>query len=104
MKNENIKSPIQQEDIIEAKIAEISQETYIVRERIDKCKICETTRDLRMGWCWDCAEAQNILATGKDMFEDDVEGQYEIPIKIVNERLEKLILKGWRKGNDTPLT
>lgn len=99
MKEENIKSPIQQEDIIEAQVQEQSPETHIVRERIDKCRMCESERDLRLGWCWDCAEAQNILATGKDMFEDEEEGQFEIPTKVVNERLEKLILKGWRKGN-----
>lgn len=68
-------------------------------ENAHSCKMCQGLKDLRMGWCWDCAEAQNIIATGKDMFEDESSDEYQIPIELVNQRLEKLIIKGWRKGN-----
>lgn len=65
-------------------------------EQVKGCMFCGRNVDLRMGGCWDCATAQNILATGNDMFEDDVEGQIELPVKVINERLKKLISKGWK--------
>ena len=100
MEKENIKSPIQAEDIIEEKIKETAPNVHVVRQRIDVCVMCGKERDLRMGWCWDCAEAQNILATGLDMYasDEDEEKAVKFPIKEVNERLKLLINKGWRTG------
>ncbi len=100
----NIKSPIQQEDIIEAQIEELEPNAYVIRERIDTCKMCGSQEDLRFGWCWDCAEAQNILATGRGMFEDEDGKEEEVPIKLVNERLKKLLDIGWRKTKETEFT
>lgn len=94
---ENIKSPIQQEDITEEKIKEVLPDAYVIRERIGGCKMCGREEDLRMGWCWDCAEAQNIIAVGQDMFGDDDENAIKFPIKEVNERLKMLLDKGWKK-------
>lgn len=97
METQNIKSPIQHEDVIEAQIKDIVPDAYIIRERIDKCTMCGREEDLRMGWCWDCAEAQNIIGNGVGMFEDEVEGVVEFDVKLVNERLKKLIDLGWKK-------
>ena len=69
---------------------------YIEPMYFKECKFCGRQVELRFGGCWECANAQSILATGRDMFQDDIEGQVEIPVKIVNERLEKLISKGWK--------
>jgi len=68
---------------------------YVAKEQIDKCNMCGEKKDLRLGWCWNCAEAQSILNTGKDMYENG-EGGVEFPVKEVNTRLKMLINKGWR--------
>lgn len=36
------------------------------------------------------------------MHEDEKGDEYEIPVKIVNERLKRLIEKGWGTGIDKP--
>lgn len=62
------------------------------------CKMCNKERDLRLGWCWDCASAQNILSTGKDMHEDEDSAEFEVPVAVANARLKKMIDKGWHTG------
>jgi len=79
-------------------IDEKNTDVYVVQENIGGCKMCGKQEDLRMGWCFDCAEAQNILAVGKGMMEDDDENAVTFPIKEVNERLKMLIEKGWSKS------
>jgi hypothetical protein len=93
MKKENIKSPVQLKEILK----ENNPNVYVVQENIGGCKMCGKEEDLRMGWCWDCAEAQNILAVGKTMVEDDDENAVKFSIKEVNERLKMLLDKGWKK-------
>ncbi len=64
---------------------------------MEKCIFCGEEKDLRMGACFDCAEAQNVLVCGKGMMEDEDGSEIEFPVKIVNERLKKLISLGWKK-------
>lgn len=60
-----------------------------------KCSICNKDRELRMGYCWFCAEAQSIIADGKDMREQGNGGKC-IPANQADERLKMLIAKGWK--------
>lgn len=73
-----------------------TNDIYVVKENINICEMCGKSEDLRMGFCFDCAEAQSILVDGCDMYEDD-ENTVKFPVKEVNERLKKIINKGWKK-------
>ncbi len=42
---------------------------YFSMENINKCQCCGREEDLRMGYCYDCAEAESIIMEGKDMFD-----------------------------------
>lgn len=35
------------------------------------CACCGLKGDLRMGWCWDCADMQSMLLAGEDMWDND---------------------------------
>ena len=59
------------------------------------CIICGQNVELRMGYCWKCAEAQSIIAEGLDMREKGSGGQ-KIKAFQADERLKMLIEKGWR--------
>lgn len=72
-----------------------NKNVYVIKENIGGCKICNKKEDLRFGWCFSCAEAQNIIFCGRDMMEDDIETDIRFPIQQVNERLKMLIKKGW---------
>lgn len=62
------------------------------------CTFCEREgQELRFGGCWECATAQSVLASGRTMFEEDIPGQVELPVSVIDERLKKLIALGWRK-------
>ncbi len=37
-----------------------------------KCKCCNREKDLRLGFCFDCANAESILVEGVDMWEKEV--------------------------------
>lgn len=34
-----------------------------------KCKCCEKESELRMGICFDCADAESVIKDGVDMFD-----------------------------------
>ena len=97
--DENIKSPMQKEDILEEKIKEVDPNIHVIRERINNCVMCGSLEDLRFGWCWDCAEAQSILVSGRTMMEAETGTEDELSVKLINERLKMLIEKGWKKTN-----
>lgn len=41
-----------------------------------KCKCCDrVTNDLRLGFCFDCATAESIIADGTDMFDEPITKQ-----------------------------
>lgn len=56
-----------------------------------KCECCERTRDLRLGHCFDCAEAESVIQDGTDMSD----------IKVAESSLDKLkvILRLYRVTN-----
>ena len=40
-----------------------------------KCKCCNRDLNsnlLRMGFCWDCVEAESVIVEGVDMYDKDV--------------------------------
>jgi len=37
-----------------------------------QCKCCKREQDLRMGYCFDCVEAESIIETGLDMFDSEI--------------------------------
>lgn len=102
--DKEIKSPIQMEDIVEAQIKEAIPDAYIIRERMGGCKICGREQDLRFGWCFPCAEAQNIIGRGEDMYADEKADAIELPTKEVNSRLKMLLGKGWKYLPDEVIT
>ncbi len=38
-----------------------------------QCKCCKREKDLRMGYCFDCVEAESIIQTGLDMYDDEIQ-------------------------------
>lgn len=53
------------------------------------CKVCGRPDETRMGVCWKCAEAESIIAEGKDMYDKG-------NAKTAIEKLKMLIEKGWK--------
>jgi hypothetical protein len=37
-----------------------------------KCKCCNREEELRMGFCFDCANAESVIVEGLDMFEEEI--------------------------------
>lgn len=37
-----------------------------------KCNCCGKVVDLRMGYCWNCVEAESIIADGTNMDDEKV--------------------------------
>jgi hypothetical protein len=37
-----------------------------------KCKCCNREKDLRFGFCFDCANAESIIVEGVDMWDKEV--------------------------------
>lgn len=62
-----------------------------------ECKICNKTKDTRMGVCFQCAEAESIISDGKDMYEKGIDGGDE-PAVTPMQKLKLLISKGWGKN------
>jgi len=65
------------------------------------CIICGKAKELRMGFCFSCADAQSIIADGVDMYDDEDHIGTQIPASEANARLKKLIENGWSyKSNE----
>ena len=37
---------------------------------MSKCKCCEQEAETRMGYCWNCAEAESVIYNGTDMYDN----------------------------------
>jgi predicted MPP superfamily phosphohydrolase len=37
-----------------------------------KCKCCNREKDLRGGFCFDCANAESIIVEGVDMWDNEI--------------------------------
>jgi len=58
------------------------------------CKFCGKSGETREGGCFDCAEAEAIIAQGLDMY-DKGPSKSDKPAKSAGEKLKFLIEKGW---------
>ena len=38
----------------------------------NKCKCCGESKDLRLGFCWECAECESVIAEGIDMRDNPI--------------------------------
>jgi len=64
-----------------------------------KCLVCNKNvggNDVRMGVCWDCAEAEEIIANGVDMYDKGPDGDVKKPASTSMDKLRFLIKKGWK--------
>ena len=43
-----------------------------------KCKCCNREKELRLGVCFDCANAESIIVEGVDMWDNEVPKQPEL--------------------------
>jgi len=69
-------------------------DTYIITDQPGRCECCGREEDLRMGYCFDCVEAQAIIVDGKDMYDKELSDD----LKTGNVSMDKvrfLIKKGW---------
>lgn len=39
---------------------------------MEKCKCCRREKELRMGYCFDCVEAESIIVEGLDMYDKEI--------------------------------
>ena len=53
------------------------------------CTVCGGNKETRMGVCWECAEAESIIADGTDMYDKG-------NAKTAMEKLKMLIARGWK--------
>ena len=64
--------------------------------KLMECKICKNKKELRLGICFDCADAESIIAEGLDMYDKGKNGTDE-PAVLAIDKLSLLIQKGWSK-------
>lgn len=64
------------------------------------CSVCGsvvTENELRLATCWECAEAENIISEGFDMFDCGMTGlKNKYQAKTPKDKLIFLIKKGWK--------
>lgn len=59
-----------------------------------ECNCCGKISDLRIGYCFDCADAESIIDEGLDMFDKGLNNT-KIAAKTPMEKLLLLKQKGW---------
>ncbi len=37
-----------------------------------KCKCCKRDKELRLGFCFDCANGESIITEGVDMYDNEI--------------------------------
>ena len=63
------------------------------------CKFCGKGRELRFGGCFECADAESIIAEGRDMWDKGMEN--DEPATSPGQKLKMLIEHGWVKLTET---
>lgn len=64
------------------------------------CLVCNKKKELREGVCFDCAEAENIIADGTDMYDKTIESIPGYSVHLT--KLKFLISKGWVFDKENP--
>ena len=62
------------------------------------CQCCKqevSANDIRLGYCWNCTNAESIIHEGLDIDNKGLNGS--VPAKTAMEKLSLLIQKGWKK-------
>ena len=59
-----------------------------------KCKTCNLEKELRMEICFNCAEAESIIATGLDMYDRGL-NRSNIPAFAAIDKVKLLVQSGW---------
>ena len=64
-----------------------------------KCKCCNKEKggDLIFGFCFDCAEAESIIADGVDMYDEKLPKEEGFSRHMM--KVKDLIRKGWKISN-----
>ncbi len=60
-----------------------------------ECKICKQEKELRVGVCFNCSDAESVIGDGLDLYERGRNGT-DTPAKTAKEKLQFLIEKGWQ--------
>lgn len=47
-----------------------------------QCKCCKRNQDLRMGYCFDCVEAESIMVDGVDMYDEPIPKQEDMSTEM----------------------
>lgn len=47
-----------------------------------KCKCCNREKELRLGFCFDCASAESIIKDGNDMYDKPIEKKKEMSLSM----------------------
>ncbi len=55
-----------------------------------QCKCCEREIELRLGYCFDCANAESVILDGTDMYDREIPREQDLPMSMAK---VKYILK-----------
>ena len=47
-----------------------------------QCKCCEREIELRLGYCFDCANAESVILDGTDMYDREIEREQGMPMSM----------------------
>jgi hypothetical protein len=47
-----------------------------------QCKCCEREKELRFGYCFDCAESESVIVDGVDMYDNEIVKEESIPMSM----------------------
>lgn len=47
-------------------------EKHITDKTMAQCKCCEREKELRFGFCFDCAECESVIETNLDMWDNEI--------------------------------
>lgn len=59
------------------------------------CVICKKDKELRLGFCFNCMNAQAIIGTDEDCYSTNENVYAELSAKEATRRLKMLIKEGW---------
>lgn len=65
-----------------------------------KCECCGNEKELRMGYCFDCVEAESIIQEGRDMYDEELSRKEKTGMSKSMAKLKFLIKKGWLHSPD----
>ena len=58
------------------------QETTIKPITMEQCKCCEREKELRLGYCFDCANAESVIVEGMDMYDNEITKEEGMPMSM----------------------